>query len=53
MRESNSQRELARGGQVYYLFNRVQNIVEETLHLQKLVPEAKISYAHGQMTEEN
>ena len=51
--ESNSQRELARGGQVYYLFNRVQNIVEETLHLQKLVPEAKISYAHGQMTEEN
>jgi len=44
-------RELARGGQVYYLFNRVQNIVEETLHLQKLVPEAKISYAHGQMTE--
>lgn len=44
-------RELARGGQVYYLFNRVQNIAEETLRLQKLVPEAKISYAHGQMTE--
>lgn len=44
-------RELARGGQVYYLFNRVQNIAEETLHLQKLVPEARISYAHGQMTE--
>lgn len=44
-------RELARGGQVYYLFNRVQNIADETLNLQKLVPEAKIRYAHGQMTE--
>ncbi len=44
-------RELARDGQVYYLFNRVQYIAEETLRLQKLVPEARIRYAHGQMTE--
>lgn len=44
-------RELSRGGQVYYLHNRVSNISETALRLQNLVPEANIAYAHGQMTE--
>jgi transcription-repair coupling factor (mfd) len=44
-------RELARGGQVYYLHNRVDSISQEAYKLQKLVPEANIAYAHGQMTE--
>ena len=44
-------RELARGGQVYYLHNRVTNIADTALKLEKLIPEANIAYAHGQMTE--
>ncbi|MCL2664079.1 MAG: transcription-repair coupling factor [Defluviitaleaceae bacterium] len=44
-------RELARGGQVYYLHNRVRNIAEETARVAALVPSAKIAYAHGQMSE--
>lgn len=44
-------RELARDGQVYYLHNRVDNISEAALRLQKLVPEASIGVAHGQMAE--
>lgn len=44
-------RELARGGQVYYLYNRVRNISDVALRLQNLVPEARIGFAHGQMTE--
>lgn len=44
-------REVARGGQVYYLYNRVNSIAEEAFRLQKLVPEANIAYAHGQMSE--
>ncbi len=44
-------RELARGGQVYYLHNRVNNIEEETLKIQNLVPDAVVSFAHGQMSE--
>lgn len=44
-------RELARGGQVYYLHNRVNNIEEETIKLQNLVPDAVVSFAHGQMSE--
>ena len=44
-------RELARGGQVYYVFNRVNGISEMTATLQKLLPEARIVYAHGQMSE--
>ncbi len=44
-------RELARGGQVYYLHNRVRNIMETTSRLQNLIPEARISYAHGQLSE--
>ena len=43
--------ELARGGQVFYLHNRVQNIADTTLKLEKLVPEANFAYAHGQMSE--
>lgn len=44
-------REVARGGQVYYVFNRVKNIEEMTQHIQELVPGAKVAYGHGQMSE--
>ncbi len=44
-------RELARGGQVYYVFNRVQGIEEMTASVSRLVPEANIAFAHGQMGE--
>ncbi len=44
-------RELARNGQVYYLYNRVTNIPEVTSRLQELVPEARFAYAHGQMSQ--
>jgi transcription-repair coupling factor (superfamily II helicase) len=44
-------RELARGGQVYYLHNRVQNIAEEAMRVSKLAPGANIAYAHGQMAK--
>ncbi len=45
------ERELARQGQVYYIFNSVRNIEEKKAKLQQLVPQAKILMAHGQMTE--
>ncbi len=44
-------RELTRGGQVYYVYNRVNNIEEVALHVAKLVPDANVAYAHGQMSE--
>lgn len=44
-------RELSRNGQVFYVYNRVNNIEEIALHIQKLVPEAVVEYAHGQMSE--
>ena len=44
-------RELARNGQVYYVYNRVNNIEEIALNIAKLVPEANVAYAHGQMSE--
>ena len=44
-------RELLRGGQVYYLFNDVKGIQKEAEYLQKLVPEARVTVAHGQMRE--
>ncbi len=44
-------RELARDGQVYYLHNRINNIEEEAMKLQLLIPEANVSFAHGQMSE--
>ena len=43
------ERELARGGQVYYLYNRVLTIRRVEERLRSLVPEAKIDVAHGQM----
>ncbi len=45
------QRELARGGQVYYLYNRVESIERVAFKLRELVPEARISVAHGKMSE--
>ena len=45
-------KELARGGQVYYLHNRVDNIEECAARVGKLVPGARIGIAHGKMTEE-
>ncbi|MBQ2744929.1 MAG: transcription-repair coupling factor [Lachnospiraceae bacterium] len=44
-------RELARGGQVYYVYNRVNNIEEITNHIANLVPDANVAFAHGQMSE--
>jgi len=44
-------RELARGGQVFYLFNRVRGIHAKMAQIQALIPEARIGYAHGQMGE--
>ncbi len=44
-------RELARGGQVYYVYNRVNNIADVAAQVAKLVPEATVAYAHGQMKE--
>lgn len=44
-------RELRRGGQVFFLHNRVQNIALATARLAELVPEARFEFAHGQMTE--
>lgn len=44
-------REMQRGGQVYYLHNRVNDIEETVVKLQNLVPEAQIGYIHGQMSE--
>ncbi len=46
-------RELARGGQVYYVYNRVNTIVEMTNTIAKLVPEANVAFAHGQMRSVN
>lgn len=45
-------RELYRGGQVYFVHNRVQNIEKVAARLQQLVPDARIAVAHGQMKEE-
>ncbi|MDT2613099.1 transcription-repair coupling factor [Enterococcus dongliensis] len=45
------EREMARGGQVFYLYNRVETIERKVEELQMLVPDAKIGFAHGQMTE--
>jgi len=43
--------EIARGGQVYFVYNRVQSMESRKALLEKLVPEAKICMAHGQMDE--
>lgn len=46
------ERELARGGQVYFLFNRVQGIYQMAEQIATLVPEARIAVAHGKMAEQ-
>lgn len=45
-------RELRRGGQVYYIHNRIETIQSCTADLQERLPDARIAYAHGQMSED-
>ncbi|WP_338471278.1 transcription-repair coupling factor [Niallia sp. XMNu-256] len=45
------ERELARGGQVYFLYNRVEDIERKAEEISMLVPDARVTVAHGQMTE--
>ena len=44
-------REMERGGQVYYIYNKVDTIDQKVSELQDLIPEASIGYVHGQMSE--
>jgi transcription-repair coupling factor (superfamily II helicase) len=44
-------REVARGGQVYYVYNRVNNIEDITYAVARLVPDVTVAFAHGQMKE--
>ena len=44
-------REIGRGGQVFYLHNRVKNIEETADKIQRLVPDCNVAYGHGQMSE--
>ncbi len=46
------ERELARGGQVYYLYNRVQGIHQMAEQIQHLVPDARVAVGHGKMSEQ-
>ncbi|WP_445492790.1 transcription-repair coupling factor [Niallia sp. 03133] len=45
------ERELARNGQIYFLYNRVEDIERKADEISMLVPDAKVTYAHGKMTE--
>jgi transcription-repair coupling factor (superfamily II helicase) len=45
------ERELARAGQVYFLYNRVEDIERKTEEISMLVPDARVTFAHGQMSE--
>ncbi|WP_281976238.1 transcription-repair coupling factor [Halobacillus litoralis] len=45
------EREMARDGQVFFLFNRVENIERMSQEISALVPEARVAFAHGQMNE--
>ncbi|HWO14668.1 MAG TPA: transcription-repair coupling factor, partial [Polyangiaceae bacterium] len=45
------ERELDRGGQVYYVYNRVEGIAERAARIQALVPRAKVVVGHGQLSE--
>lgn len=45
------ERELARGGQVFYLYNRVETIEQKAQEISDLVPEARVAFAHGRMNE--
>ena len=44
--------ELARGGQVYYVYNRVESIEERLARLREIVPDARVTVGHGQLEEE-
>lgn len=44
-------KELSRQGQVFFLFNKVAKIEEKAAEIKRLVPEAKVNYAHGQMSK--
>ena len=46
-------KELSRNGQVFILFNSIEKIQNKVLHIKRLVPEAKIDYAHGRMTRDS
>ncbi|MBQ7580492.1 MAG: transcription-repair coupling factor [Clostridia bacterium] len=46
------EKELRRGGQVYYLFNNVEGIDQKAAQIKELMPDASVAVAHGQMTEE-
>lgn len=46
------EREMARGGQIYYLYNRVQGIQEMAAQISMLVPDARVGVGHGQMSEQ-
>ena len=43
-------RELERGGQVFYLFNKVETIIKKAEEISDLIPEARVGFAHGKMT---
>ena len=45
------EREIRRGGQVYFVYNHIASIADMTLKIQSLVPGATVEYAHGRMTE--
>ena len=45
------EREMARNGQVFYLYNRVEDMASRVEEIQALVPDARVSFAHGQMSE--
>lgn len=45
------EREMSRGGQVFYLYNRVEDMSRRVEEIQMLVPEARVGYAHGRLTE--
>ena len=45
------ERELARDGQVYFLYNRVEDIERKAEEISMLVPDARVTFAHGQMSE--
>jgi len=45
------QRELGRGGQCFYVYNRIDKVYEKAQRLQELVPAARVAVAHGQMSE--
>ena len=44
-------REISRGGQVYYVYNRVDSMEQKVAQLEELIPEARIAFIHGQMSE--